>query len=455
MRNPLLAPELRELLAEGRQADLVQVIQDLHPNDAASILSALEHDEIVEVMSLLPIGLERDVFTYLEPEEQQKLVIGSGRGRVKELLSSMPSDDRAEFMENLEEEVRSTLYPLLSKAAREDLLRRARFEDDQVGSLLSTEYCVLDQNLTTVRAIQLLRQQAPNKETIYYSYVLDRAGRLKGFVSLRELICAPDDTTVGEIMRTEMVRVRADADQEEAATLIREYDLLALPVVDEHDQLVGIVTYDDAEDIIEEEVTEDVELMAGVTGDTDAEGYMDEGVISSIRRRAPVITFAALFFTATALVIGSKLEQLGEHATLLALLPMVMATGGSVGVQSSSLLIRALTIGNVEPAALAKVLWKEARISMALAALLSGIAFAEGLIVPSVLGTEQVMQVCYVLAAAMTLHVVISAVLGAVVPLVVHALRRDPATFSAPLVTAFADLSGATIAVLLAAAMLG
>jgi len=459
MRNPLLAPELRELLAEGRDADLVQVIQDLHPKDAAAILSALEPDEIVAVMTLLPIDLERDLFSYLEPDSQEQLVLGSGRDQVKSLLGNIPSDDRAEFLDSLDLSVRNQLYPLLSKAAREDLLRRSQFADDQVGSKISTEYCVLNPNLTTVQAISVLRKQAPTKETIYYSYVVDRGGALVGFVSLRDLLVAPDAATVGETMRTEMVRVRAADDQEEAARLIREYDLLALPVVDENDRLVGIVTHDDAEDIIEEEVTEDVELMAGLTGETDAGGYIAESVMSQVRRRVPVISFAAAFFFITAIVIGTQIEKLPKVAVLVALLPMVMATGGSVGTQASSLVIRSLTIGHIEAQGLLNVFWKEMRVSLVMAVVLSAIVFCEALLVPQFLDGEgpgaELWTICWVLAAAMALHVVTSAVLGAVVPVAVQACKGDPATISAPVVTAVADLSGATIYLVLGLAFLG
>lgn len=460
MRNPLLAPEVRELLSEGKGDDLVQVIQDLHPNDAAAILSALEPDEVVQVMSLLPVDLERDVFAYLEPQAQDELVLGSGRERVKELLASIPSDDRAEFLDRLDLSVRNQLYPLLSKAAREDLLRRSQFEDDQVGSKISTEYCVLNQNLTTVQAISVLRRQAPTKETIYYSYVVDRDGKLIGFVSLRDLLVAPDAETVGETMRTEMVRVHAEDDQEDAARLIREYDLLALPVVDETERLVGIVTHDDAEDIIEEEVTEDVELMAGLTGETTAEGYIAETVASQVRRRIPVIAFAACFSFCTAVVIGTQIEKLPEVAVLVALLPMVMATGGSVGTQASSLVIRNLTIGQIDARGLIGVFWKEMRVSLVMAVVLGAIVFAEAILVPRFLSAPTgdqpaMLTICWVLAGAMALHVVTSAVLGAVVPVVVQACKGDPATISAPVVTAFADLSGAAIYLLLGLVYLG
>ncbi|MBM3963356.1 MAG: magnesium transporter, partial [Planctomycetes bacterium] len=232
MRYMLLIPEIRELLAEGNHQDLVSVLQEMHPTDAAGVLSALSIDEIAQIFALLPPQFERDVFGYLEPDVQEQYVAGAGRERVQQALLAMLSDDRAEFLERFEPRVRDQLITMLPTAAREDLKRRGTFRDDQVGAFLSTDYAVLHPNLTARAAILELRRQAPSRETIYYSYVLDRAGKLVGFMSLRDLILADEARLVGDIMKTDLVSVSAQADQEEAARVIRDYDLIALPVVD-------------------------------------------------------------------------------------------------------------------------------------------------------------------------------------------------------------------------------
>jgi magnesium transporter len=273
MRFHLLIPEVRELLAEGNQQDLVSVLQEMHPTDAATVLSGLTVAEIATVLALLPPDLERDVFGYLDPDVQEEYLAGAGRERVQKVLASMLSDDRAEFLERLEERVRDQVVCLLPNAAREDLLRRGTFRDDQVGAFLSTDYAVLNPLLTAHKAVAELRRQAPSKETIYYSDVVDRSGKLVGFVSLRDLILADEHKTVGDIMKTELVSIAADADQEAAARIIRDYDLIALPVVDSAGRLVGIVTHDDAVDIVEEEAQEDFEKMAGITGESAGEEF--------------------------------------------------------------------------------------------------------------------------------------------------------------------------------------
>lgn len=438
-----LTPELREILEEGRHDDLRTLVEDLHPNTAAELIGGLENDEIVQVLSVLPVDLERDVFEYFDPEVQTEIVLGSGRQRVKHLLQVLPSDERAQFLDRLDEGVRAQLVPLLAKAQREDLLRREQFEDDQVGSILGTEYTVLAKHLTAGEAIGEIRRQEPSRETIYYIYVVDEHERLIGVVSLRDVITARDAETIDSLMKSDVVSIAATADREEAAQLITEYDLLALPVVDANHRLCGIVTVDDALDILEEEANEDVERMAGVTGETEAEGYMDESVMSQIRRRGPSVWIFAAFYLITAKIIDSQSESLGV-TWLQAFLPLVMATGGTVGIQAGSLVIRALTIGGLEPSAVPAVLWKEVRISIGLATVLSAIVFVEGLAIGEG-AVSELWWPCVGMAVAMVITVAVTSVFGATIPLAARAIGRDPAMISAPAITALADLSGAAI----------
>jgi magnesium transporter len=462
MRIQLLVPEIRELLQEGSRDELLAVLQEMHPTDAAAVVSALAPDEVAQVLAVLPLELERDVFGYLEPEVQEQYVLGSGRERVQNVLVSMLSDDRAEFLDRFDERVRHQLIPLLPNAAREDLLRREKFADDQVGAFLSTDYAVLNPALSARTAIAELRRQAPSKETIYYSYVVDRKGLLVGFVSLRDLILAPDDQPVGEVMKTEVVSIRPTADQEEAAKVIRDYDLIALPVVDEGGRLVGIVTHDDAIDIVQEEAKEDLEKMAGITGHA-VQGdydYFELSVWKQFRRRAPVICLLALFWVITAAVIQGFEEHLKNGPVLLlALLPMVMATGGMVGTQASALVIRALTQGEMAGNALGRVLWKELRTSASMALALATIAFLDALVVNMLAGADrepvaEAAQTGTVIATAMLGHVVSAALMGAFIPIAVKRVRGDPAMISTPAVTAIADLTGAAIYLLLVTMML-
>lgn len=449
-RSTLLAPELRELLQEGQVADLRTVLEDLHPNDAANILSGLDEHEIVEILSSMPLATERDLFSYFDPELQESIVLGSGRDRVRKLLAAMPSDERAEFFEEMEERVRSSLVPLLERAAREDLIRRESYDNDQVGSVLSTEHCALRATMSVTEAIAELRRQEPTRETIYYSYVVDPEGRLVGFVSLRALISARDSATVGELMKTEMVFTTPEADQEEAATLIREYDLLALPVVDGSGRLLGIVTHDDAADILEAEDTEDMEKMAGIASEAeDRLLYSEDTIWNQVRRRAPLVALLVIAFTGVALVVADQEAMLDgiNSAAVIALLPMVLATGGMVGSQTSTLIVRALALKDVSHHGLLPILWKELRIGACLALLLGLIGFGEAWLL-EFLDPENTainLTACWAIAAALGVHVVTAALLGAAIPLSIDRLGLDPATAATPTFTTIADFLGAVI----------
>ncbi|MBL9079196.1 MAG: magnesium transporter [Planctomycetes bacterium] len=447
MRFHLLTPEVRELLQEGKREDLLSVLQEMHPTDAASILNALTVEEIAQVLALLPQDQERDVFGYLEPEVQEQYVAGVGRERVKNVLHAMLSDDRAEFLDRLEPRVRDQLIPMLPNAAREDLLRRGTFREDQVGAFLSTDYAVLNPLLTARSAIAELRRQAPSKETIYYSYVVDRFGKLVGFVSLRDLIMANETTAVGEIMKTDLVSISAEADQEEAARVIRDYDLIALPVVDTSQRLVGIVTHDDAVDIVEEEAQEDFERMAGVTGESEGDDFLAEPVLRQFRRRAPVICILALFWLMTASVITGFESLLHGSVLLVATMPMVMAIGGMVGSQASTLIIRALATQTQLP--FRDLLTKELLVSLTLAVVLGAVAFGNALLLQAWRGDgvelSSTAWSATVIAIAMAADVVFAAALGASIPTLVRLLRIDPALISTPAVTALTDLTGASI----------
>jgi len=460
MRKPPLGPELRELLQEGKRAELREILDDFHPKDAAEMLTCLEPHEVTEIMSLLPIDLERDVFEYLEPELQENIVIGSGRDRVKMLLAAISSDDRAEFLDDLDVRVRNQLIPLLPKAARDDLLQRERFEDDQVGAIMSTEFCVLGQHLTPEKALEEVRRQAPSKETIYYSYVLDPSGRLTGFVSLRDLIMAKDNETVGEIMKTDVVSVAVDTDQEEAAQKVREYDLLAVPVVDRQNHLVGLITVDDAVDIMEEEVTEDIEQMAGITiGEEEPQEYLEKPVIGHFKGRFTWLAVLAPAFLVVAYIIHQYDNQLSTLGiVIVAFLPLVLATGASVGGQTSALVIRGLATQQLTGSSIGAVLWKELRVGLFLALCL-------GIVVYLLVGLYDIVFVdpdsptlplaSLAITAALATHVVAAALLGALIPLVVARLGGSPEVFSHPALNAVSDCVAVVIYLVTVTAMLG
>jgi len=460
MRKPPLGPELRELLQEGKRAELLTLLGDFHPKDAAEVLTCLEPAEITEIMSVLPIDLERDVFEYLDPELQENIVVGSGRERVKMLLAAMSSDDRAEFLDGRDVRVRNQLISLLPKAVRDDLLLREKFEDDQVGSIMSTEFCVLGQHLTPAKALEEIRRQGPRKETIYYSYVLDPAGRLMGFVSLRDLIMAKGDETVGQIMKTDVVSVRVDSDQEEAAQKIHDYDLLAIPVVDRQNHLVGLITVDDAADIMEEEVTEDIEQMAGITVvEEEPQEYLNKPVFGHFKGRFTWLAALVPAFLVVAYIIhqyDTLLANLG--IAIVAFLPLVLATGAAVGGQASAVVIRGLATQQLTSQSISGVLWKELRVGLILALCLGVVVFLLVSLYDIVFVDPDAPTppwASFVITAALSAHVVAAALLGALIPMVVVRLGGSPEVFSHPALNAVSDSVGVIIYLATVTAILG
>ena len=451
MRYPPLGPELRELLAGGDagQEKLRNLLDDFHPREAAELLTALRPDEITTAMSLLDIQEEQDMFGYFEPVLQEQIVLGSSRSRVQELMSGLPSDERAEFLEGLDEVVRQQLLPLLAREDRLDLLRRDSFEDDQVGAIMSTEFCILGQELTMPRAIEEVRRQAPKKETIYYSYALDREGKLKGFVSLRNLIMADQSITVGDIMKTNVVSISIQEDQEEAARLIREYDLLALPVIDEEEHMVGLVTHDDALDIIEEENTEDIKMLAGITTvEDEPDEYLDSSVLTHYRGRVAWLTFLAISFLAIAIIIdnfGDGIIKGKAPPMIIAFLPLLLATGANVGGQASALVLRALAVHSLDHTALKHVLWKELRIGLFLALTLGIVVFGLTWVFNNLSGNDFEPSQGMGIAAAVGAHVITAAVVGSAIPLIFSRMKLRPEVFSHPALNCVADTSGTII----------
>ena len=450
MRYPPLGPELRELLASGEEGHgkLREVLENQHPKEAAEMLTCLSPDEITATMGLLPMEIEQDMFRYFEPDLQEQIVLGSSRSQVQDLLSGLPSDERAEFLDELDDGVRQQLLPLLAREDRLDVLRRERFEDDQVGAIMSTEFCILGEELTMPRALDELRRQAPSKETIYYSYTVDRGGKLKGFVSLRRLIIANPRSTVGDVMKSEVVSIPVDADQEEAAQMIREYDLLALPVVDSGHHMVGLVTHEDAIDIIEEENTEDIKRIAGITAtDDESEDYLGTSAFNHFRGRVAWLTFLAISFLGIAVILDRYDFGSREGGTMLvAFLPLLLATGANVGGQASALILRALAVHSLDHTAMAKVLWKEFRIGLSLCATLGCAVFCltwlYTLLAP---GESFDLRTCLGISIAVGTHVISTALVGALIPLVFSRIGMRPEVFSHPALNCVADTTGTII----------
>jgi len=447
MINPLLAPELRELINEKKYEDLAQFCATVHPALVAEFISALKPEEIWEILNHLPASMRGEIFSHLDEEVQMAMVDRLRRDDLGRLLSDMPPDDRVDLLKHFPEEKREAIIPAMAQAEREDLRRLIAYPEGSAGSVMTSDYATLTPDLSADEAIAKLRREAPDKETIYYTYVIDDRQRLIGFVSLKDLIVAPPQARVGDIMHQDVIAVRASDDQEDVARKIQKYDLLAVPVVDDQERLVGIITHDDAIDIITQEQQEDVEKLMAITGSHEVGAYMRLSVWDHFKSRMPWILALAILGFVSGYIVQSFEGLLLQVAILASFMPMLADTGGNAGSQSATLVIRALALKEISPRDGYKVLVKEFKVAFLMSLLLAVIAYLRVLLFigPATNSTISPLRVGMAVAAALALQVISSTLIGAFLPLIAASVKVDPAVVASPALTTIVDITGLLI----------
>lgn len=429
----LILPEIEQLIARDDRAAIRAAVEDLLPQDLAEIVEQLPLDAAAKLMRALPLPQGSDVFAELSEARQVEIIEAIGRERFVRIMGNMSADDRANLLRRLPEETRKALLPLVAQAERNEIRKLLEYPEGTAGALLTTEYVSLPGDLHADQAVQKLREVAPDRETIYYVYVIDVERRLKGVVSLREIICAPARKTLGDIMREDPVSVHVDDDQEVVATTFRKYDLTTVPVVDRDDRLVGIITVDDVLDAIEEEHTEDVQKL-GAVSPLD-EPYMATSFFALIRKRAFWLVLLFLGELLTANVLHAHADVFASVGALVLFIPLIVSSGGNSGSQTATLVTRALAVGEIQPRDVLRVLSREVLAGLTLGAIL-GIL---GLIRVHVGGHPGVAPV---VGLALVLIVVGGTVAGAAIPLGLKRIGLDPAVSSAPLMASLVDVLG-------------
>jgi magnesium transporter len=444
MSNLLVLPDLREMLVEHDDAGLAQVVTELHPATIAEFSEGLSVEETWQLLDHGPVARQAEIFAFFPPTKQVEMVTGAGRHLISKLLEAMPHDDRVELLRQLDPEVVEELLPLVAKADREDIRRLLSYPEDSAGAMMTTDYAWLPRDLTVAQAIEDLRRQASDKETIYYIYVLDENRRMLGFISLRKLILAKPAAKVDDIMQGEVISVRVDADREEVVKLLRRYDFLAIPVIDAQHRLVGIITHDDAIDVVVEEATEDVLHMGGVSAIT--ESYLEAPFVTIWRKRAVWLAclFLAELLTFTAL---SQFEDAMKAVVVLGMfLPLVISTGGNSGSQAATLITRALAIGDVQLGDWWRVVRHELLMGTALGVTLGLIGFVRAWLTPkSILQDADPVLLALVVSQSVACICLWGTTIGSILPLVFKRLGFDPGYASSPFVATFVDVTGIII----------
>lgn len=434
MINSLLLPDLRQMLQEDDGQALKEFCEALHPGVAAEVLGELDPQISWQVLTHCGPITQATIFGFLPLPYQVQLVESIEKSQLTRLIEEMPPDDRVDLLERMEPDAVDALLPLLAHAERSDIRKLLSYPEDSAGSIMTTEYASLPADITVRDALDRVRKQAPSRETIYYVYVTDAERHLRGFVSLRDMILAKPDTRLEQLMETDVISVRVDDDQEHVAREIAKYDFIAIPVVDNQNRLVGIVTHDDAADVLVEEATEDQQRQGAVEPLEDS--YLQTSLLTLAWKRGVwlVILLGAAFLTAY--VISFFVSEGGGVTWMAMFLPLVLASGGNAGSQSATLIIQALALRETAQGDTRRICFRE---------LIMGALLGAGLACLSILIATALVQFYWqalVVGSTVFLVVVLGTVVGAMLPIGFKGLGVDPALMSNPLIAALVDVLG-------------
>jgi magnesium transporter len=442
--NPILIPELRVMLAEGDTAGLREVAAELHPATVAEFSAGLDDRELWQMLESVPVEQQAEIFPYYPMARQIELVKAGDRAHLGPLIEWMAPDNRDDLLRELDPELVEEILPLVAKAERHDIRMLLSCPEGSAGSLMTTEYASLPADITAGEAITRLRSQAPNSESIYYIYVLDAERRLLGFVSLRDLILAKPMALVADLMQRDPISVRVEEPRERVVEKLARFDFIAIPVVDDRNRLVGIVTHDDVLDAVRQEATDDAQRIAAIQ--PLGESYLEAALISMTWKRG--VWLAILFATAavTAMVLA---KWQSPHAWLVAFIPLVIASGGNSGNQSATLVITALSTGDCRLTDWPRILRRE----LVLGLLLGGLLAIPGYLLALAYAPSAAAAI--VIPLTILGVVLMGTLVGSALPLLFRSLGLDPALMSNPFVSAIVDIVGIVLYMSVAIVLLG
>lgn len=423
---------IRELLETKQYTRLRQRIADMNIADTAAVMEELEEEELLKIFRILPKSMAADVFSYLEVDSQQFIIVSLSEREAANIIDNLMADDATDLLEEMPANIVKKLLASARADTRRDINHLLRYPEDSAGSIMTVEYVDLKENMTVEDAIQRIRKVGVDSETINICYVLDSKRTLVGTVALRYLLISPSDAVIGDIMHENVVYLNTMMDQEEVARQFQKYDFTSMPVADNEGRLVGIITVDDVVDILQEEATEDIEKMAAIVPSD--KPYMKTGVLETWKKRIPWLLLLMISATFTGSIITSFEDALSVFPILTAFIPMLMDTGGNAGGQASVTIIRGPSLNEIGYSDVPKILWKELRVAFACGATLSVAYFAKLMLFDRVgLGVAAV--VCLTLIAA----VAIAKMIGCSLPVLAKRLGFDPAVMASPFITTIVD----------------
>ena len=452
----LLAPDILALLDEAPELVLAET-EEIHPADLADVAEAIPRDRVVALLNSLGAERAADVLEYLDEDLRSDVLETMTTRQAAQLVTEMTPDDRAEVLDELEEEVADEIMSALPPEQQREAEQMLAYEEDTAGRLMTTEFVSVPASQRVEDALAVVRAIARigRKEAMYTIYATDEAGRVNGVMSLRELLAAPDGAVVSDIAWQEVVTVTVNAGREEIVERTSKYDLVAVPVVDEHMRLVGVVTVDDVIDIVQEDATEDVQKLGGMEALDDP--YIDSGFFTLLRKRAGWLTVLFVGEMLTAVAMGRFEGEIQRAAVLALFVPLIISSGGNSGSQATSLLIRALALREVRLRDWWRVAMRELPSGVILGAILGVLGFAR-IEIWQALGWTQYGAAHMALALTVALSLIgvvtFGTLVGAMLPFALKRVGLDPASASAPLVATLVDVTGLVIYFSLALLML-
>ncbi len=443
-----LEEQFKELIKNKQLKEAKALIENLNEVDVAFLIDELDPTTGTVVFRMLPKDIAADVFANFDSEQQQAIIRSSTDAEIKAIMDELYFDDKVDMLEEMPSNVVNSLLKYSAPEERNLINQFLKYPENSAGSLMTIEYVSLKKEMTIEESFRKIKREGIDKETIYTLYVTDDYRRLIGILSLRELIVAPAETKISELMRSEVVYVHTHDDQEDVANIFRKYGFEAIPVVDNEKRIVGIITYDDIIDIIEAETNEDFQVMAAITPSEDE--YLETSVLSLAKHRIMWLMVLMISSTITQRIIAGYESYLYSVAGLSTFIPMLMDTGGNSGSQSSTLVIRGLATGDIKPKDWYKVMWKEFRIAMVVGIVLSIISYFKIIYFDKMPNNIALTVSITLIFAVMTAKVV-----GGALPIAAHKLKLDPAIMASPLITTIADATSLIVYFILAQSIIG
>ncbi len=434
---------IKEYLQMLNPAELKKNLKEISTQDLIENWDDLSEDEEKVIFRNLPLDMKIDLMDSLSSKDQEDIIRGltdGGITGIKQLLKEMEPDDLVDIIQSASPDVRKSVWENLSDDVKKEMIFLLKFDEDDAAGLMTPRYIAIKSNITVGQALKFIRgQHAKDVETLYIIYVVDQLKRLIGLVSLRDLLEHEDDEIIKNIMETDIISVHDDTDQEETAKIFITYGFLAVPVVDENNVLLGIVTYDDIIDVIREEQTEDVYKMGAMTGEI--EPYLETSIWGMVKKRVPWLVVLLFLGTITTNVLAHYESIVLGAAFLFIFMPVITQTGGNVSNQSSALMIRGLATGEIESEDMWRILLKEMVIGLLMGLITGAAIFFRGVLFPPEITIFQGIAI----AISLCFVVVFSTVLGAFAPLLIHKMGFDPTVMSGPLLSTFIDVCGLSI----------